>query len=63
MQLPGSSQMRHLRTLIESRPMPVRIPDQSMLVSDPMATTERIQATRASDGSYAFVYSASGRPI
>ena len=48
---------------MESRPMLVRIPDQSMLVSDPMATTDRIQATRASDGSYAFVYSASGRPI
>ena len=63
MQLPGASQMKHLRTLMESRPMLVRIPDQSMLVSDPKATTDRIQATRASDGSYAFVYSASGRPI
>jgi Protein of unknown function (DUF4038)/Putative collagen-binding domain of a collagenase len=63
MQLPGASQMKHLRTLIESRPMLVRIPDQSMLVSDPMATTDRIQAARASDGSYAFVYTASGRPI
>jgi hypothetical protein len=63
MKLPGSSQMQYVRKLIESRPMLVRIPDQSMLVSDPMATTDRIQATRASDGSYAFVYSASGRPI
>jgi len=63
MQLPGASQMKYVRTLIESRPMLPRIPDQSMLVSDPMATTDRIQATRASDGSYAFVYTASGRPI
>jgi hypothetical protein len=63
MKLPGSSQMQYVRKLIESRPMLVRIPDQSMLVSDPMATTDRQQATRASDGSYAFVYSASGRPI
>jgi hypothetical protein len=63
MQLPGASQMQYVRKLIESRPMLVRIPDQSILVSDPMATTDRIQATRASDGSYAFVYSASGRPI
>ena len=63
MQLPGSSQMKYVRSLIESRPMLVRIPDQSMLVSDPGATTDRIQATRASDGSYAFVYSASGRAI
>jgi hypothetical protein len=63
MQLPGSSQMKHVRSLIESRPMLARIPDQTMLVSDPKATTDRIQATRASDGSYAFVYSASGRAI
>ena len=63
MQLPGASQMKHVRTLIESRPMLVRIPDQSMLVSDPMDTTDRIQATRASDGSYAFIYTAFGRPI
>jgi hypothetical protein len=63
MKLPGSSQMQYVRNLIESRPMLVRIPDQSMLVSDPMATTDRQQATRASDGSYAFVYTAAGRPI
>src|ERR1035441_3383320 len=63
MKLPGSSQMQYVRNLIESRPMLVRIPDQSMLVSDPMAITDRLQATRASDGSYAFVYSAAGRPI
>jgi hypothetical protein len=63
MKLPGSSQMQYVRKLIESRPMLVRIPDQSMLVSDANATTDRQQATRASDGSYAFVYSASGRPI
>jgi hypothetical protein len=55
--------MQYVRKLIESRPMLVRIPDQSMLVSDANATTDRQQATRASDGSYAFVYSASGRAI
>jgi len=53
MKLPGSSQMQYVRKLIESRPMLVRIPDQSMLVSDANATTDRQQATRASDGSYA----------
>jgi hypothetical protein len=63
MKLPGSSQMQYVRKLIESRPMLVRIPDQSMLASDANATTDRQQATRASDGSYAFVYSASGRAI
>lgn len=44
MQLPGSSQLKYVRSLIESRPMLVRIPDQSMLVSDPGATTDRIQS-------------------
>jgi len=61
--LPGAGQMRHLRALIESRPMLSRIPDQSLIVGDARKTTERVQATRAADGSYAFVYIASGRPI
>jgi len=61
--LPGASQMQYLRNLIESRPMLTRIPDQSILVGDPMKTTDRVQATRDSDGSYAFVYIASGKPV
>jgi hypothetical protein len=63
MQRPASWQMRHLRALIESRPMQVRIPDEWMIVSDPLSTTDRIQACRASDGSYAFVYSSAGKPF
>ena len=55
--------MRHLRALIESRPVLIRIPDQSLLASDPGRGTDHVQATRAGDGSYAFVYSASGRPF
>ena len=61
--LPGATQMRHVRTLIESRPMLIRVPDQSLIVGDPLETTDRIQAARASDGSYAFVYTASGKPV
>ena len=61
--LPGASQMQHLRNLIESRPMLIRIPDQSMVACDPMKTTQRIQATRGSDGSYALVYTASGKSM
>jgi hypothetical protein len=60
---PAGSQLQYLRALIESRPMLTRIPDQWMIVSDPGSTTDRIQATRASDGSYAFVYIATGRPV
>ncbi|MGA2584785.1 MAG: glycoside hydrolase family 140 protein [Tepidisphaeraceae bacterium] len=61
--LPAAGQMQYLRRLIESRPMLERIPDQSMIIGDARETTERIEAMRASDGSYAFAYSADGRPI
>lgn len=61
--LPGAGQMQFLRKLIESRPMLIRIPDQSMIVGDTMKRMDRVQATRGSDGSYAFVYIASGKPV
>jgi hypothetical protein len=61
--LPGASQMKHLRSLLESRPMLTRTPDQSIIAGDPMEASERIQATRSSDGSYALVYIASGTPV
>jgi hypothetical protein len=61
--LPGASQMQYVRYLVESRPMLVRIPDQSIVAGDTMKTGERIQATRGSDGSYAFIYTAAGRPV
>ena len=59
--LPGARQMKHVRTLIESRPMLVRVPDQTLIVGDAGHGTDRIAATRASDGSYALVYSSSGK--
>jgi hypothetical protein len=58
---PGAAQMKHLRRLIESRPFLVRIPDQGVLASAAGSGTSRVQATRGSDGSYAFVYSAAGQ--
>ncbi|HEX3152255.1 MAG TPA: glycoside hydrolase family 140 protein [Gemmataceae bacterium] len=60
---PGGDQVRHLRALIESRPFLTRIPDQSLLISDPSAGTKRVQATRDSAGTYAFVYCPAGRPV
>ncbi|MGE6756851.1 DUF4038 domain-containing protein [Corallococcus interemptor] len=56
----GATQMRYLRRLIESRPMLERTPDQALLASSAGSGTQRIQATRSSNGSYAFIYSASG---
>lgn len=60
---PAGSQLQFLRALIESRPMLTRIPDQWLVVNDPMSTTERIQGTRSSDGSYIFVYTSMGKPV
>jgi uncharacterized protein DUF4038/collagenase-like protein with putative collagen-binding domain len=60
---PGGAQMRHLRSLVESRPFLDRIPDQALLASDPGGDGEHVQATRGADGGYAFVYSAVGNPF
>lgn len=60
---PGANQMRHARTLLSSRPPVKRIPDQALIAGDPGHGPDHLQACRADDGSYAFLYSASGRPI
>lgn len=60
---PAGSQMRYLRALIESRPMLSRIPDEWLVVNDPRSTTERIEAARAADGAYIFVYTSAGLPV
>jgi len=57
---PGADQMRHLRALIESRPMLSRVPDQSLVV-DALSGADHIAAAHG-DG-YAFIYSAQGRPF
>ncbi len=66
LQYEGAADMQHLRSLIESRPMANRIPDQSLLTSGQGSTGKGpsyCAATRASDGSYAFVYSTMGNPF
>ena len=57
--LPGASDMAHVRALMESRPILSRIPDQSLIKSDMYEEGNRIQATRGKD--YLFVYSATGK--
>ncbi len=52
----GAQQMRHLRALMLSRSYLNRIPDQSIIVSANPANLDHVQATRAADKSYAFVY-------
>jgi hypothetical protein len=63
LQLPAGRQMQYLRALMESRPMLVRIPDQWLIANDPLGTTERMEACRGSDGSYAFICTATGRKL
>ncbi len=60
---PAARQVRHLRRLMESRPQTGRIPDQSLLASDPVAGSDRVTSTRAKDGSYALIYTAGGKPF
>jgi hypothetical protein len=64
---PGAAQMQHGRALMESRPFLTRIPDDSMIVTDRVATSVpgagryRFVATRDEAGSYAMVYAPVGR--
>jgi len=60
LEAPGANQMRYLRTLIESRPMLERVPDQSMIV-DNGVRYERVLASRGRDYAYAYTYT--GRPF
>jgi hypothetical protein len=60
LELPGAGQMRHLRNLIESRPMLSRAPEQSILIEEKTAAEHR-RACRG-DG-YAFIYLPQGGPV
>ncbi|HYF00448.1 MAG TPA: glycoside hydrolase family 140 protein [Planctomycetota bacterium] len=63
LEAPGARQMAHLRALLLSRPFLSRIPAQDLLEGDPGAGREHVRASRADDGSTAFVYSPSGAPF
>jgi hypothetical protein len=66
---PGAEQMQYGRWLLESRPLLTRVPDDSLIVPHRIATAVpgagqlRLAATRDEAGSYAMVYSPSGRPF
>ena len=63
MKLHGANQMRHLKALMESRPYLTRVPDQSLLKSPEGTDGNHCQATRDSDGSYAFIYIPTGKTV
>ena len=52
----AAREMAHVRTLMEARPIGLRVPDQSVIVGDAGTGMERNQAARAADGSYLIVY-------
>jgi len=60
---PGAGQVQFLRALMESRPFFGRIPDQTLLASDEGQGGEHVRATRDAEGSYAFVYLPTPRPV
>lgn len=59
---PAGAQLQHLLALLESRPH-LRVPDQWLIANDPLSTTERIQACRGEDRSFAFFYTSAGKPV
>ena len=59
--LPGAWDMMHVRNLLESRPFPDRVPDQSLISGDAGTGGQHIQATRGKD--YAFLYLPYGQSV
>ena len=60
---PGAFQMGFVRRLFESRPFTRLRPDAKMIVEGPSERGAKVRAARASDGSFAFVYSPRGEPF
>jgi hypothetical protein len=58
---PGAGQMGHARTLLESLPFLSRVPDQSLIASDPGKAGDQVRATRG-DG-YLLVYLPTPKPV
>ena len=61
MDLPGATQLKHLKHLMLSRPFLTRIPDQSLLISGSSEDLKRVQLTRdgtprENDASYLMAY-------
>lgn len=62
--LPGATQLKYLRGLIEARPFLSRVPDDGTALSSPAGEQgERVQVTRGQDRSWAMYYVTSGQPL
>ena len=60
---PGAGQMKHLKSLMESRSFLNRVQDQTVVVSGIGSGLAHIRATRAANGSYAMIYIPDGRTV
>ncbi len=60
---PGANQMRHVRALLESRPVLTRIPAADLLLSEPGTGGDHVQVTRDIARSYALLYIPTGLPV
>lgn len=56
----GAFQMGHVRRLFESRPWQLLVPDQGCVVDGPVRGPGKVRAAKASNGSFALVYSPRG---
>jgi len=57
---PGAFQMRYVRRLFESLPFTKLVPDQRIILNGPTTGGAKLRAARASDGSFALIYSPRG---
>ena len=57
---PGAFQMSYVRRLFETIPFTKLVPDMRLILNGPASGGARIRAARASDGSFAIVYSPRG---
>lgn len=61
--LPGSGQVQHAKRLVLSRPFLARVPDQTLIASDPGKGGEHVRACRDAEGRYAYIYLPVGQPV
>jgi hypothetical protein len=62
--LPGATQMKHLRRLMESRPVLSRVPDEGTVLASPTGEKEdRVQVTRGADRTWAMYYLTTGQRV
>lgn len=60
---PGAFQMGHMRRLFEARPFHTLRPDPEFVIAPESDGPDHVEAARAEDGSFAFVYTPYGRAV